>query len=126
MAQAITTLGILPVNPINNYPYSKGADAAATVNAIDLGSADLWFVQVKLSVKANDNTLTLALFLSEDNAGITNPQYITPVFTIGSAHTGVFILRGMGNSAASRYLNIEVTAGGTVAIDYEVFPARVA
>lgn len=125
MAQAIATLGVLPVDPVNNFPYAKAADASADVHGIDLGSADLWFVQVKLYVKTRDgNSMTVALFMSDAVGGTGNVEYITPVLTLAVSTAGVYILSGMCN-LVHQYLNIDVTHTANT-FDYEVFAARVA
>ncbi len=126
MAQAINTLGVIPDFPISNPAYKTGADKTATVNDIDLGATGLWFIQAKISVKANGGTLTYRLVLSDTVAPYTNPQDIVPVMTMTTSSTGMFVLTGMGNNSTSRYLNIVAAVGTSVSFDYEVFGTTVA
>lgn len=123
-AQAINTLGVIPDYPVANQAYVKGADASADVNGIDLGSAQYWAVTVKMNVKTNTGTLTVALFMSDAANGTGNVHYITDVKTFVSANTGMLLMTGMGNRS-QQYLNIDVTIGTATTYDYEVFATPV-
>lgn len=128
MAYAITTKAILSPFMAVAWPFHiQLADKSADVinPSVDFGRADYWAVVAKFKLKASNNTVAVTLEFADALAGTGNVNEIASSPAFPSGVLGTRWLVGWGD-VSQRYLNVNVTLGGTATFDMDIYGTTLA